>query len=228
MSAFWIDRHFLRRDLDPEVASRHHDAVAFANDLVDPLDRLRLFDLRDEPDAAPPAAHDPPQRADVARAAYERERHVVGTGSEPEREVGAVLRRERRRRHARPRQVDSLALAQEPPGHDLRLEGARAHARHAQPQLAVVEKDRIAARYVARQRAIVRREPRRRAEKSARLDDDATALDELDRAALHPSDADLRALQIEQEPDRLLSPRLDRAQRGDDLAMLGVRSRATR
>ena len=41
------DRHRLRRQLDAQVAARHHDPARRIEDLVDAGQRLRLLDLRD-------------------------------------------------------------------------------------------------------------------------------------------------------------------------------------
>ena len=45
-------RHLLERHFHAEVAARHHDGVGEVENVADPADRLRLFDLRHDGGAA--------------------------------------------------------------------------------------------------------------------------------------------------------------------------------
>ena len=68
-------RHFLVRKLDAQIPARDHDAIRRGDQLGQVLERLVLFDLRDQQRGR--LLHRRPRRGDVLRAADETERDVV-------------------------------------------------------------------------------------------------------------------------------------------------------
>ena len=103
-----------------------------AHDLVQILDRLRLFHLGHDPGAAGG------QRArlgHVLRPLHEGQADVVDALLEREGEVGPVLLGQRRDRQHDVRHVDALAIRQRAADHHLRLQRVAALVLHAQPSL---------------------------------------------------------------------------------------------
>ena len=65
------ERHLLRRQLDPEIASRHHYAIG--KDGVQVLDGLRLFQLGYERNVIPSVRDGLPGAHDILRRPHERQ-----------------------------------------------------------------------------------------------------------------------------------------------------------
>jgi hypothetical protein len=107
--------HPLQRQLDAEIAARHHQRVGLLQDFGEPVDRLRLFDLGHHGGAA---ADQFLGLQDILGALHERERDPVDTGHQGGLKVGAVLRRHRRYRQIGVGQADALAVRHSAADHD--------------------------------------------------------------------------------------------------------------
>ena len=119
-----VDDHPLRdgddlgRQLDAQVAARHHDAVGGFDDLVDVVDSLLVLDLRDDLDAAVPAVENRLHGFDVARAAHERVGDEIDAVLRGPLDVHAVFLGHRRQVDRHVGDVDALARTQRAVAHD--------------------------------------------------------------------------------------------------------------
>ena len=102
-------RHPFDRQFDAKIAARHHDGVGDVENVVEMVERLRLFDLGHHRGAA---AGDLLGFGDVFGALDERQRDPVDAGIERGFEIGAVLRHQSGKRERRVGQADALARRQ--------------------------------------------------------------------------------------------------------------------
>jgi hypothetical protein len=65
------DRHLFGRQLDAEIAARHHHAIRDVEDLVEVFDGLRLLQLGNDGKIVAAIADEPPGFQHVAGGAYE-------------------------------------------------------------------------------------------------------------------------------------------------------------
>ena len=70
-------RHLLRRHLDPQVATRDHDAVRGFENAFQVLNGLRLFQLGNDPGLGAHTGHAMPDHPDILRGAHKRDRDGV-------------------------------------------------------------------------------------------------------------------------------------------------------
>ena len=134
-------RHLFERHLDAEIAARDHQRIGEIDDLVEPVDRLRLLDLGHHRGAA---AGDLLGFGDVLRALDEGERDPVDAGGERGFEIGAVLVGQRRERNRRVGQAHALAVGKFAADLDAGDDAPRRHLGGDEPDLAVVEQQRVA------------------------------------------------------------------------------------
>ena len=135
------DRHARDRQLDAEVAARHHHAVGDLQDLLGALHRLRLLHLRDQRQARV-LAHE----LDVLGRLHERQRHHVHADRLAVAQQLEILLGHRRQGGDRAGDVQPLARGHGAPHlHlDVDLVLAGAHRHDAQPHRAVGEvQDRV-------------------------------------------------------------------------------------
>ncbi len=116
-----LERHF-----DAEVAARHHHRVGDGEDVVETLDRLRLFDLGHHQRAI---AGDRLHLDDVLGALDERQRDPVDALLQRRGEIGAVLFGHRRGRDRRVGQADALLVGDAAGDLDDRFARCRARRR---------------------------------------------------------------------------------------------------
>ena len=205
-------RHRLRRQLDAQVAARHHHAVALLDDLLEPRHRARLLDLREQRRAP---LDQPPCLGKVLGPLDEAQRDPVDALLHGKGQVAAVLLGQRRHRQHHVGHVQPLVVRKRAADLDQRGDPVGRMRLHAQHQLAVVEQQpravldrlenlavgqlhasRIARRLVAIQRELV---PRRQRHATVR---------EL-------ADAQLRPLQVGEDRGGPAQPLLERTDRGD-------------
>ena len=111
-----LDRRYaLRRQLDSEVAARHHDRIGYRHDLLEPLNRRRLLELGHDPGAIP---DDGARLRNVFGALHERERDPVDAKPQGQEQVGVVLRRQGCERQHHARHIDALVLRERAADHD--------------------------------------------------------------------------------------------------------------
>ena len=201
--------HFFQRHFDAEIAARHHQRVGEFENVAEPGDRLRLFDLGHHGGAA---ARDLLGLGDVFRPLNEGQRDPVDAGIERGFEIGDVLRRQRRHRNDGVGQADALAVRHFAADFDPRDDALRRDVGRDQAQLAVVDQQRVARLdrgedFRMRQlhaRGVARRRDRYRAMKSWPLSISAAPFFE-------GAEPQLRALQIDQDADRPVMLGFDRA-----------------
>ncbi len=84
-------RHEFEGDFRTQVAARDHDAVGPVDDVLDVVDGLAGFDLRDDPGVALLPREEGAQFIDVLRVAHERRRDEIDVLCDAERDVFPVL-----------------------------------------------------------------------------------------------------------------------------------------
>ena len=212
-------RHTLRRQLHTEVAARHHDGVAEADDFIEIVEGLRLFQLGEHPGAALDdflrlkyvfrTLHE--RQADIFNAARQGEIHVLavllGQGGDGQDDIG---------------DIDALAVAQSAAIDDDRFQMVLAHMGDAQFQLAVIEQQvrtdlgggddfrvgQVGAARIAWRRIEVQAE--------------ILTVGQHHGAAHEAADAQFRSLDIGQDTDRVLRPGFQIADQVDIAAVVFV------
>ena len=102
--SFWTRGTRLERQLEAEVASRHHHRIAGLQNLVEAGDRFGAFELGDDRDVrGARLSQRISQLAKVGRALNEAHRHEIDAGSDAEPQVLGILRGQTRTREAPPR-----------------------------------------------------------------------------------------------------------------------------
>mmetsp|Transcript_69386 Transcript_69386/g.167831 ORF Transcript_69386/g.167831 Transcript_69386/m.167831 type:complete len:516 (+) Transcript_69386:274-1821(+) len=143
------EEDLLRRDLDAEVAARHHDAVRLRQDRVEVAHALVVLDLRDDPDLL---AHNRvccdeagAHVLHVARLTDERGEDHIDSLRHAELQVGLVLLRERGKVDVDVGQVAPLARAELDRVDNLAGELAlgRVDLLHLEGEQAVVDEDAL-------------------------------------------------------------------------------------
>ena len=112
-------RHASRRNLDTEVAARHHDHIGRADDPGQMVERNRGLDLRNELGPVPALRQPRPNRIDVLRAAYERQADEVGLDRDRHPQRDGVGVGERLDVGFGPRDVHALTRTEDSAAHDL-------------------------------------------------------------------------------------------------------------
>jgi hypothetical protein len=134
-----------------------------------------------------------------------RHREVVGLDEGGGADVVDVLGRERRRREAAALAVDALVVREPPAVARHGVDLVAAHARDVEHEAAVVEQQRIARAHVARELLVVQAHARDVAGLlETRVEDEGVAGLQHHLAILELAHADLRALEVDHDPDRAL------------------------
>ena len=129
-------RHLFGRQFDAEVAARHHHRVGELEDFGEAVERLRLFDFRQQRCLA---ADQRARFGDIFGALDKAQGNPVDTLFKRECQVGAVLGGQRRQRHHDIGDVDALVVRQEAADFDARFDARRIDMMDAQHDLAVIE-----------------------------------------------------------------------------------------
>ena len=194
-------RHHLQRQLEPEVAARHHHRVADAQDLVERRDRLRTFQLGDQRHVGSACvAQRRPCLAQVAGAQHEAHRHEIDAGTDAERQVGLVLVGETGRRQRHAGRVDPLVLAEHAAVHHPGADLLGIAVEDLQLDSPVVEQKRVARLHQRRQVFVAGGDASGSAEEVADGNHQVVAGGQRDRrvVAQQPG-ADLRAAEVLQQ-----------------------------
>ena len=137
-------RDLLHRQLDPEVAPRHHQRVGRPRGSVDPLDRRLRLDLRDDRHGALP--HQRPQLRDVLGPAHERLRHEIHLEGQHPPERLAIAVGDGRQAEPLGRHVHALAGADRAAADALRHDDVALDRARPKLHRAVGEQHAVAAR----------------------------------------------------------------------------------
>ena len=103
-------RDILRRNLNAEVAARHHDAVRRPEDFLDVLHALHGLNLCDNLHLAALCIKNFANRADIIRCSREGGSDVVKTELAAELDIASVLLGDKGHGEIRPRDVDTLVV----------------------------------------------------------------------------------------------------------------------
>ena len=197
-------------------------ASASSEHLVERLDRLRLLDLRDHAGGRAVLADDRLQVAHVGGRAHERERDEVDAETERELEVVEVLLRERRDRHRHAGQVDALVRLHLAADDDPTAGAPLLDLLHGEPDEAVVDQD-----VVARPQHLAdhgRRDRQLAVQPMLLADDDDLLVLQQDARLVELADAELRALEVGDQRERLPGLLLDLAHDGRARRVVFVRA----
>ena len=89
---FLEKRHFLKRHLDAQVASRHHHAVGFGQNFIEMGPRLGLFDLGDHGQRfGALGGQELAQSGEILATAHERQGHHVDAGRQAPAEPAVTI-----------------------------------------------------------------------------------------------------------------------------------------
>ena len=214
-------RNVLLRDLHAEVAARHHHGVREADDVVDALQGLGLLHLGHD---AGPVADQPARLDHVGGLLHEGERDPVDAELQPEGEVGPVLGGERRDVQQGAGEVDALAVREGAADHHLGDDAVAGEAGHTHPHATVVDEQVLPRRDGGEDLRV--RKGDGVAPAFGAIEDEAEALtrDHVEAAAGECSEADLGALEILQNADGPAHLVLERADRGMDHRVVGLRA----
>ncbi len=171
------------------------------HDLVEVLDRLRLLDLRDDGQEDALLLHHPAYVVGVLGRPHERQRDEVDGLVQRPAEILDVLLRQRRHRHSDAGKVDALVVAEPAADHDLGHHVGVIDRDDLQPDLAVVDEDRVARGHVAGQPVVRRAAGLDVAGHLARGDREPVTTLHPDRPTRKGVQPDLRPLQVGEDAD---------------------------
>ena len=212
-------RHVLHRQLDAEVAARHHHPVRDREDRREGLHARGLLDLRQDRGAA---LGERARLGDVLGALHERQRQPVDAEIAHELEVAPVLLRQRRERQHHVGHVDALAVRDRAADDDGAVREVRPAALDAQTDLAVVDEQRRSGLERLEDLAVRQRRAGRVAGRGVEVEAEGLALGEILRAiGEHPA-AQFRALQVGEDGDGTAGIGLDLADRRVTLRDIGM------
>ena len=212
-------RDVLGRKLHPEIPARHHDRVGQLDDLVEPPDRGRLLELRQQSGAARERLT---QREDIARVLHERRRHPVHAELQPQCEVLAVLVRQRRDGKHRVGDVDSLVIRDLAADPHPRAGEIRTAYLDFEPDLAVVDEEVCPRLQGVEDLGMGKRDPFRTSGRRIEIEGEGAAFFEDRASTLELPDPELRPLQVEQHPDGASGGGFDLADRLEAPAVVVV------
>ena len=212
--------HPLERQFDAEIAARHHQRVGGLDDLGQPVDRLRFFDLGHH-GCAP--TNELLGFIDVFGALHEGERDPVDAGNQRRFEICAVFRGHRRDRQIGIGQADALAVGHLAADHYPRHGALGRGVFGDQAHLAVVEQQRVARpqrRQDFRMRKVYARVV---AGRLVGIERKALPVIELCRTFGEGTKTQLRPLQVDEDADRAAVAAFDIANGLDQIAHLVMR-----
>ena len=194
--------------------------VGQTDDVLDPLQRLRLLDLGEQ---GRPAADQPARLDQVGGLLDEGEGDEIDPELEAEGEVRAVLGGQRRQVEGGVGQVDALAVADRAADHHPGLDRLGLERDGLEPHPAVVDQQRRPRQDRLEDLGMRQRDRIPAALLAPEHEAHGLAGGDLDLAVLDQADPDLGALQVLQDGDRAAGLALERADGGVDPAVVVVR-----
>src|SRR5690606_1773677 len=192
----------LRRHLDAQVPAGDHYAVDLGDDLGEAVDGAGLLDLRHQPRRRPRPRQVVASQQQVVAVADEAHRDPVDVELGAELQVLDVLVREGRDREVGARDVDALVVREPAADEDARGHDAGLHAGHLDGEPAVVEEQHVADLDVGAQALVGHADARRVAGRRVVAGErELLAGLELDGSLREHAHADLRALEVLEDPD---------------------------
>mmetsp|Transcript_21396 Transcript_21396/g.82952 ORF Transcript_21396/g.82952 Transcript_21396/m.82952 type:complete len:753 (-) Transcript_21396:250-2508(-) len=208
--------HALGRQLDAQVAARHHHGIGALCDGLELFDRRRFLELGHDGRAA---ADQRPRLGHVFGPLHERQRDPVRTEVERQGQVAPVLCGQCADGQQHAGHVDALAIGQLAADHHAGIGEVRAAAFDDQPQLAIVEQQ-FGARRQGREDFRVRQaDAARVTRRIAEFEPERLRFGQRDRALGERAHTQLRALQVGQDADRTADLTLELAQDREALTM---------
>ena len=220
--AFLQARHFFDRHFDAKIAARHHDRIGGLDDLFQPRDCLRLFDLGEHQRAA---ARDLLHFRHIVCPLHERDSDPIDPSAQRRIEIGAILLGHGRDRNFRIGQADTLAVRQAAGGFRLQHRAIVLRFDHLQAHLAVVDQNRITGLQSPQDFRMRQIHARCIAHRLLAVEDDAIALFKRHAAVLELAATQFWPLQIDENANRSAMLFFDGTNGGDALAhalMAGV------
>ena len=204
------DRNHLGRAFDAEVATGHHDGVGQLDDVVEMLDRRRLFQLGQQ---AHPVADLGGDQAtgllDVGGALDEAEGDPIDTHVDGEVEVDQILGRQGRDRQHRAGNVDTLVVRQLAADQDAGLGEIGAVTLDQQADAAVVDQQFGSHPESGEHFRMGQRRPHLVAQFRRQVEAKGIAIVQANLAAFDVADAQLGTLKVGQHGDRPMQLALD-------------------
>ena len=197
--------NLFRRNFYAQVAARHHDAVGDLENGVEMLDRLRLFQLGDDPGVETEGGHAVAHQAHVFGRAHKRDGDGVDAVLKRELQIPGVLLRQRGCAHQHAGKIDAFVLAQQAAIHDVAGHVFAVDLVHAQLDQSVGEQNARALLHVFGQSLEGGAHARCRARHLAGRDDELMAgLEQHRQMILEQPGANLGPLQVTQDAQRLV------------------------
>ena len=216
-------RNLLERHFHAKVAARHHERVSNGHDLLDALDRLRLFDLGHH---QRPAFDDFLDLDDVLRALNERERNPVDILLERRGEIGVILVGHGGGRDGRVGQAHALLVGDAPRDFDDGQRAASLGRGDPQHHFAVVDEDPVPLRERTQDFRMRQIDARLAPGRGVAVKDEGLAALQVGAAAGERAEPELRPLQVDKDADRAAGLFLHIADHRDPLPHPVMRSMA--
>ena len=142
------DRYLFEGQLDAKITARHHHRIGGTKNFFDVVQGDILFDLGDDQHRF---RNQRAQLVDVLGPTDETEGQCIEVVFHREREISAILLRQRRRRHGDAGQVHALVAAQQSAVHHNRGHAQATHGGHQEFDQTVVDENAIARPDVVRE-----------------------------------------------------------------------------
>ena len=136
------ERHILRRKLNTEIAPGNHDCVGLFQDFIDVLNRLVLFDLRNNGYFSPFRPflyYKVSQGGNIVRPPNERQGDVVNVVFEREHQIGLIFFCQGGRRDFDAGEIDPFVSRQQPSGDNPKLHVLAVNTNDLELDLSVVQ-----------------------------------------------------------------------------------------
>ena len=204
-------------EFDAKVAARDHHRVGQLEDLVQPLDRLRLLDLGQQGRLV---VDQRPCLCDVLRPLDEGQGDIIGALVQREGKILSVLLGQRRDRDQHARDIDALVVADLAADFHHRGDPVLFDADHPKPHLAVVDQQAGVLFDRLEQLGMGQFGPGLVAQPLVAVEDEHMAGGQFGGATVKLSNAQLGSLQVEQDRRRPMEFLLQRANVIDQFRLL--------
>jgi hypothetical protein len=207
------------------VTARHHHAVRHLEDGLQVFDRLRLFELRDDPGLGAQIRHTALYQPHVVGGSNKGNRDQVGAIPDGELQVDLVFGGQRRNTNGDARKIDPFKFAQNPAVQHLAFNIGAANAGYAQFDQAIGKQNARAFRHILRKCRKRGGDHGRGPGHIPRSDgQELTGFQRDGEPVAKPSGANFGPLQVGQDADRLFFLESDLADHLDQLELFRMRA----